>query len=173
MILHCFVVAVLSPNQPCPCGSETKYKKCCCPFIEGTPIDSPNRLVRCRYVALINRGIAFLWNSLHPFSPIRQNQRQSRFEDEQKSLSRLQYKSLQILDEREISADETRIVQYVTVWDEGVDLSYIEESVLRRYEGAWYYFDGLRRSSSRIGCVPESVRVGELATLFVLDSEKN
>lgn len=167
-------MAVLQPNQPCPCGSQSKYKKCCAPFIEGfAVIEEPVRLILCRYVALINRRTTFLWETLHPFSPMRTHHNQSFFETEQRALSKLDYQSLKILDEKETRPDETRIVHYVTVMDEGVDLSYIEESQLKNFEGRWYYYDGLRRASARIGCIPESVKVGELETLFVFESEKN
>jgi SEC-C motif-containing protein len=44
-------MAKFGPNQPCPCFSERKYKKCCGPIHRGRPASSPESLMRSRFSA--------------------------------------------------------------------------------------------------------------------------
>src|SRR5947208_1479091 len=41
------------PNEPCPCHSKKKYKKCCGPAHGGTPAPTPEALMRSRYSAYV------------------------------------------------------------------------------------------------------------------------
>jgi SEC-C motif-containing protein len=166
-------MARISPNDPCPCGLGIKFKKCCALYLDGRESENAERLLRVRHAAQVIQNNKFLWESMHPQAPRRLKDYWSHFEHEQKLLKDLDYKSLKIVDLREGKPDEVRIVQYVTVWEGEHDLSYIEESLFRLFEGRWFYVDGLRRSSLRIGCVPETVKVGELATFYLHGSSHN
>lgn len=166
-------MAKINPNEPCPCGSDIKFKKCCKPYIEGKHIENPERLLRVRYVATINHDVKFLWESLHPESATKLHERFSRFEYDLNLVKHLKYKSIVIADEDYSKANEAVIVFYVTVFDGDTDVSFIEEAKFSMSDGKWFYYDGLRRSSNRIGCDPLSVKVGELKTFFLYDSSHN
>ena len=167
-------MAKVNPNQKCPCGSEIKFKKCCKPFIEGVlPIENAERLLQSRYTAFVNQSIQFLWDTEHPESSRKLNERFSRYQKDCELTKDLDFKKLTIVDVKEISNLKAIIVFYVEVYDGHVDVSFIEESEFSVFEGKWYYYDGLRRSINRIGCQPESVKVGELKHLYLHESQLN
>jgi SEC-C motif-containing protein len=166
-------MAKITPNDRCPCGLEQKFKKCCGPYLEGRLCENAERLLRVRYVAGIQSDAQYLWGTLHPLSPLKRQSNFKQFENELKLLKGLTYQSLKLVAVDDSKRDNTRIVHYVTVMEGVNDLSYVEETQFNYVEGHWYYMDGLRRSSARLGCVPESLRIGDLATLFMHDSEYN
>ncbi len=163
----------IKPNQPCPCGSGDKFKKCCDLFLSGKAIDNAERLLRARYAALVDFNVKFLWESLHPMSPRKLNDTWNKFEREQHVIKNLNYRELIILDGNVSKNDQATIVYYVRVFDGEQDLSYLEEAQFKLFENKWYYFDGLRRSSMRIGCDPMSIKLGQLETLYEWESGLN
>lgn len=58
----------LSPNAPCPCGSERKLKKCCAVFHQGRPAP-PHLLMPARYTAYATGNVEFLIRTTHPGGP--------------------------------------------------------------------------------------------------------
>lgn len=166
-------MAKIQPNEKCPCGYEVKFKKCCKPYLKGQTCEDANRLARVRYVALEAGDPGFLWKTLHPESPRKKQDNLEKFLSEQRLLKNLIYKKLILLDEQKPKADRTLIVSYVTVFDGEQDLSWLEECHFQKLGEYWYYFDGLRKSSARLGCQPESIRVGDLSRLLLHDSGLN
>ena len=163
----------IGPNQSCPCCSDVKYKKCCRPFLDGDDvIDHPERLIRARHTALVVGDADFLWKTLHPQSPRKLHDREQKFKEEQVLLKNLHFDHFTLLD-GDVLKDKARLVVWVKVHDGPQDLSYLEEAELRAVDGRWYYFDGLRRSELTLGCLPESLKVGELANLFPHESALN
>lgn len=55
----------LGRNDACPCGSKRKYKKCCRSVFDAGA-ESPEALVRARFVAPLVGESRFLRRSLHP-----------------------------------------------------------------------------------------------------------
>jgi uncharacterized protein YchJ len=141
--------------------------------MQGEPIDNAERLLRVRYSALVNHNVKFLWETSHPSSPRKLNDTWSKFERDLNLLRNLNYTGIKILDEDTSKKDKTIIVYWVQVREGEHDLSYLEEAVFQVFEGRWYYYDGLRRSSNRLGCLPESVRIGDLEILFPHASQYN
>lgn len=166
-------MAKTNPNDPCPCDSGSKFKKCCSLYLKGKEIENAERLLRTRYVAYVNNNIKFLWETSHPHSPRRLNDTWSKFEREHQLMRGLTFHELKILDEDYSKKNTAKIVFWVKVTEAGHDLSFVEESEFQLLEGKWYYFDGLRRNAGRLGCAPESIRIGELETLFLHDSQLN
>lgn len=164
-------MARILPNDPCPCGSGFKFKKCCGPYLKGDPVETAERLLRTRYAAHANHDVKFIWDTAHPMSPRKLNDTWAKFEREYELLRSLDYRGLTILDEKSPNKNRTVIVYWVKVFEGEQDLSFLEEATFELFEGRWLYFDGLRRSANRLGCLPESVRIGDLATLFPHDSE--
>lgn len=163
-------MAILQPNEKCPCGYDVKFKKCCKPYLEGVCAEDANRLARVRHVALIARDYNFLWKTLHPDAPRKKHDTPQNFASELKLLKNLTYTKLTLLDEKAKSPSETILVTYVSVWDGEQDVSYLEESTWKKLGQNWFYFDGLRKSSARLGCSPESIHIGDLSRLSLHDS---
>lgn len=166
-------MANTSPNSPCPCGSGNKFKKCCSPYIQGQALENAERVLRARYVAHVNGNTSFLWDSLHPHSPRKLRDTRKNHDHELQLVKNLKYGGLRILDAKDVARDTSVIVFWVTVHDGDMDLSFLEESTFKNLEDRWYYFDGLRRSSLRLGCLPESIKIGDLESLFLHDSPLN
>ena len=165
-------MAKIQPNEKCPCGYDVKFKKCCKPYLEGKSAEDANRLARTRYVAQIKGDADFLWQTLHPDSPRKKHDSQKKFMSEQYLLKNLNYQKLILLDER-IDKDSTVLVSYVKISEGNKCLSYLEESTWQLFNDKWYFVDGLRKSSERLGCLPESIRVGDLKRLGLHDSQHN
>ena len=55
-----------APNEPCPCHSGRKYKRCCRLVHEGQPAASPEALMRSRYSAYVHGEVDYLLNTWHP-----------------------------------------------------------------------------------------------------------
>lgn len=163
-------MARIQPNEKCPCGYDVKFKKCCKPYLEGLPAEDANRLARVRHVALIALNYGFLWHTLHPDSPRKRHDTAQKFASELESLKNLAYTKLTLLDEKAKNPAETILVSYVSVWDGTQDVSYLEESTWKKSGQNWFYLDGLRKSSARLGCSPESIHVGDLPRLFLHES---
>jgi SEC-C motif-containing protein len=59
----------LSPNAPCPCGSGTKYKKCCQPYHKGARAPDALTLMRSRYSAYAAGQSRYILRTTHPNNP--------------------------------------------------------------------------------------------------------
>lgn len=58
-----------APNDPCPCGSGKKYKRCCGPLHDGVPAPSQEALMRSRYTAYALGDAEYIVATTHPDSP--------------------------------------------------------------------------------------------------------
>lgn len=57
-------------NEPCPCGSGGKFKKCCSPALDGsTWPETPEALMRSRYSAYVTGNVDHLYRTVHPSNP--------------------------------------------------------------------------------------------------------
>lgn len=59
----------VSQNEPCACGSGSKWKRCCGPVIDGVPAATPEALMRSRYAAFATGSVGHLVRSIHPDNP--------------------------------------------------------------------------------------------------------
>lgn len=56
----------IEPSQPCLCGSNQEYQKCCGKFIKGTQTaETPEQLMRSRYCAYQIKNETYLLNTWH------------------------------------------------------------------------------------------------------------
>lgn len=56
-------------NDPCPCGTGLKFKKCCGPAVEGVAWPgTPEALMRSRYTAYVVGAVDHLYRTAHPTS---------------------------------------------------------------------------------------------------------
>ena len=54
-----------SPNSPCPCGSNIKYKKCCQIYHKGAKPKTALLLMKSRYSAYAVGNAAYIVNTTH------------------------------------------------------------------------------------------------------------
>lgn len=115
------VVARIGRNDPCPCGSGRKYKKCCferVPQNVAIPSDlSPAELVKRRGEAFSAGDFAFIYDTYHPDSNFRSQfpDRQGYIEMGRNSLQHdFRIDQCRILKE-EIAAEEARVLFYLVI----------------------------------------------------------
>ena len=56
----------ISPNTPCPCGSRSKYKKCCAIYHKGAVPKTALLLMKSRYSAYAINNANYIMNTTHP-----------------------------------------------------------------------------------------------------------
>lgn len=59
-------MARLSPNAPCPCGSQKKYKKCCSVYHKGAFAPDALTLMKSRYSAYAADQSQYIIKTTHP-----------------------------------------------------------------------------------------------------------
>ena len=59
----------LSPNVPCPCGSGSKYKKCCAKYHKGALAPDALLLMKSRYCAYALGNSRYIIKTTHPDNP--------------------------------------------------------------------------------------------------------
>jgi SEC-C motif-containing protein len=134
-------------NEPCPCGSGKKYKKCC---MGGAPQASPNeltpvQLVEGRAKAFAEGDFAFIYDSYHPDSHFRRH-----FPDRAEYLHYAR-RELQghyhihlcrILRDDAPAAGEARVLFFLDLEYGGERHRTLELSRFLRTAGGWRYHSG-------------------------------
>lgn len=67
-------------NDPCPCGSGQKLKRCCGPMLDGQPAPTPEACMRSRFSAYVTGHARHLWRSAHETCPSIQDEAQADYE---------------------------------------------------------------------------------------------
>lgn len=139
-------------NDPCPCGSGLKYKKCCLdrePALSVVPLDlTPSELVRRRGEAFSAGDFAFIYDTYHPDSNFRAQfpHRKDYIALGQNSLGRdFCIDDCRVLKE-EVGTDEARVLFYLTTRFRGQAEETFELSRFLVTEGGWRY-----HSSQKLG----------------------
>lgn len=129
----------LSPNDPCPCTSGKKYKKCCRRYHSGQPAPSPEALVRARYSAHAIGNVDFLMATVHPESP-RYGANQLRWRAQIEAFVNFnRFPGMEIL-----AVEDDHVTYWANVFMANYDNSFTEEAEFRQHEGDWHYYDGKR-----------------------------
>jgi len=136
-------LSTVSPNNPCPCESGKKYKKCCRPYHMGMTVPSPEALMRSRYTAYAIGHMRYIMNTTHPQSEWHQNNSESWL----KELTRLTHENNYLgltISETTFSDDGT--VGWVTftakITQNGEDISFTEKSRFEKHNNQWMYLSG-------------------------------
>jgi len=130
----------LSPNDPCPCHSGKKYKKCCRALHQGQKIDDPIRLMRSRYSAYVMMNLDYIEQTMHPESKHLTDNPQWRagitlFAETTAFIG------LEILDS-ELSLDDLNVgwvTFHAILANDDEDTSYVERSLFKKVDGQWLY----------------------------------
>ena len=130
----------LGMNDPCPCTSGKKYKKCCRPYHAGSPVPDVLSLVRARFCAYAIRDFDFIMATTHPEGT-------SYMADEKRWRARLDaftltnsFDNLTIIDSGE------DWVHFTTLMRSVIQQEYIsteEHSTFKQVDGRWLYYDSL------------------------------
>ena len=121
-----------SINQPCPCGSGKKYKKCCGIYHKGVNPKDPLTLMKSRFSAFAIGKIDYI---------IKTSTFQKDFDDLKSFSDNCSFKQLKIL-----QVIEEEIEAFVTfeaiIFCQDQDNSFIEKSRFIKQNNKWYYESG-------------------------------
>lgn len=133
----------LSPNAPCPCGSERKLKKCCALFHAGRPAP-PHRLMPARYAAFAIGNVDFLIRTTHPDGPQWQEDRALWASELKAYCASTTFAGLTVLEHDVDPNDDTRA--HVTFRAElrqgNTPVGFTERSLFLRNGALWRYHSG-------------------------------
>ena len=132
----------LSPNAPCPCGSERKLKKCCALFHRGRAAP-PLLLMPARYTAYAIGNVDFLIRTTHPDGP-QWNEDRTRWAAELLTYCRsTEFVALAVL-EHDVDEDKGRahVTFRAELRHEGAPAGFTERSLFVREDGRWLYHSG-------------------------------
>ncbi len=134
----------IGPNQPCPCHSGRKYKRCCRYALEGHPVDTPEALMRSRYAGYATGNAAHILRTTHPEGPHWRRDAESWAAEVREFCANTQFLALEVLDHR-VDGDRGMVdfKAHVRVGETDTDLS--ERSLFLRHEGRWLYHSGATR----------------------------
>ncbi len=130
-------MARLSPNAPCPCGSGSKYKKCCAPYHKGARPKDARTLMRSRYSAYAAGESGYIIRTTHPQNPDYRTDRTAWKREIDAYLKEERFEKLEILSFSE--AGEEAFVTFVATLGSG---EIREKSRFQRLDGVWLYLDG-------------------------------
>jgi len=85
-----------APNSPCPCGSGSKYKKCCRRLHQGQPAPTAEALMRSRYCAYALGLVDYVADTTHPASPHAQPERRAWLADLQRFCAATTFERLEV-----------------------------------------------------------------------------
>lgn len=129
------------PNNPCPCGSQKKYKKCCKVFHDGTLPTNALELMKSRYSAFAVHKAEYIIATTHS-----QNQD---FTSDVSSWKKgildfcenTSFNGLEIIDF--IDGELESYVTFKAILEQAnEDATFSEKSRFLKENGKWLYVDG-------------------------------
>ena len=131
----------LSPNTQCPCGSLTKYKKCCKAFHDGTNAETAEELMRSRFCAYYLNKIDYIIETTHPNNQDYTLNIDSWKKDIINFSDYTDFVKLEIYET--IEGKKESFVHFRATLKQGnLDASFNENSRFLKVKGKWLYVDG-------------------------------
>lgn len=128
-------------NQPCPCGSHKKYKKCCAIFHKGSNPKTALELMKSRYSAFAVADAKYIIKTTHKENP-EYNEDKKAWEASILDFSYgTEFKKLDIIEFIE-KDDEAYVTFRVQLEQNGKDVSFQERSKFYKVDGVWKYHSG-------------------------------
>ena len=127
----------LSPNAPCPCGSEKKYKKCCRIYHQGALAPDALTLMRSRYSAYATGQSSYILRTTHPNNPDYTTDTAAWQASIDAWCATTQFRRLEI--EAFEEGDTEAFVTFRALFADG---QMVERSRFWREDGVWLYVDG-------------------------------
>lgn len=129
------------PNNPCPCGSSLKYKKCCKIFHDGKLPLSALELMKSRYCAFAIERSEYIIATTH-FENSDFTKDTNTWNDDILNFSKnTKFENLDILDVKDGSI-ESYVTFKATLTQNNNDISFTEKSRFLKVNEKWLYVDG-------------------------------
>ncbi|MGB3480716.1 MAG: YchJ family metal-binding protein [Mycobacterium sp.] len=125
---------MVTPTDPCPCGSSGPFGSCCLAIHHGEPAQTAEQLMRSRYSAYAVGNLDYVWQTWHPATrPV------GSMPD-----AVLPWVQLDIVDTVDGGPDdEYGEVEYRAHYRDGTGVATLHErSRFIRRAGRWFYEDG-------------------------------
>ena len=129
------------PNNPCPCGSQKKYKKCCKTFHDGVLPKSALELMKSRYSAYSVGKSEYIINTTHEKNKDFSTNIKSWNSDILNFCENTKFEKLEIIDFID-GVEESFVTFKATLIQDKKDVSFIEKSRFLNVNGKWFYVDG-------------------------------
>ena len=146
-------------NDPCPCGSNLNYRKCCQDEGNASVPNNPDELLEVRFQALQNEDYERLYASYHPQSPFLQqfSDRATYVRFARHQLSDIKLVNWFKLGRRRLAADrvEQLLVMEIAV-AEGRQFLY-ELALLVRTGAGWRYHSAQKLSGEDYRGAPDQL----------------
>ena len=126
-----------SPNAPCPCGSQTKYKKCCQIYHKGAKPKTALLLMKSRYSAYAVGDSAYIVNTTHEENAQYMSDKKEWKKQIDLFVAKTAFEGLEILEF--IEGEEEAFVTFRASLSSG-DMT--EKSRFLKVEGMWFYENG-------------------------------
>lgn len=131
----------ITVNDPCPCGSTLKYKKCCQIYHQGAPPETALLLMKARYSAYAAGDVNFILATTHPEHPDARKEKELRIKEIKDFMSTTLFKKL-VIEEVELTEPLSYVTFRVYLEQGGKPLTYAERSSFKKHEGRWCYLAG-------------------------------
>lgn len=137
-------MTLATPNDPCPCHSGRKYKKCCRRLHQGDPAQTPEALMRSRYSAYALGLVGHILGTTDPTGPHFEAD-DARWRAEVRAFcAAASFDGLEVLEAQ--SQGDRGIVDFRAQLSSADGATVMaERSLFRRTDGRWLYHSGLRR----------------------------
>jgi SEC-C motif-containing protein len=129
----------LGPNDPCPCGSGEKYKKCCALYHKGAKAPDALSLMKSRYSAYAAGDARYIIRTTHPENPDYNEDRKAWREEILGFCRANDFLGLEILEFSQQGPDRAT-VRFVATLSGGLIQ---ERSLFLLVDGAWLYHSAL------------------------------
>jgi SEC-C motif-containing protein len=154
-------------NEPCPCGSGLKYKKCCllAPALPSMIELLPVQLVEARARAFAGGDFAFIYDSYHCDSPFR---RHFPVRDEYLSYARndlqgrYRIHACQVLGDDTPFEDEARVLFFLDLEYGGERHQSLELARFLRTNDGWRYHSGQKVNRELFSGPLEEITMAEV-----------
>jgi len=126
-----------SPNTPCPCGSNTKYKKCCQVYHKGAKPKTALLLMKSRYSAYVTGESRYIIKTTHENNVQYMSDMKVWQEGIDEFCRETDFLGLEVLEFTE--GDEEAFVTFKANLSSG---EMVEKSRFVKVEGMWLYENG-------------------------------
>lgn len=135
----------LNVNNPCPCGSLQKYKKCCKVFHDKIKLPKTAfELMKSRFTAFAVQNADYIIFTTHKDNPDFTNDIKSWKADILDFSQNTNFEKLEILDfsKEQLTDVESYVTFKATLKQNEKDISFIEKSRFLKEDEKWLYVDG-------------------------------
>ncbi len=140
-------MALPGPNDPCPCDSGRKYKKCCQRVHQGDPAASPEALMRSRYAAYALGLVDHILRTTDPSGPHFEADTARWRAEVQAFCDAASFDGLEVM-ESQVQGERGMVDFRAQLSSAQGATVMAERSLFRRVGGRWLYHSGLRRDAS-------------------------